>query len=211
MLFYNVSVQGGSPYGIKMIDNPTKTMQGIFFTRDKLSEFMKLQEAEYPGVYVLYNSLDDKNVYIGQSSSSVASRLTQHNAKKDFWNTAIVFVEKGDFRTFNGIHAKIIESNLLQRAKDCNMSVVDNKANSVAPRVSDADKYAAMQWTEEVINIIGLLGLPFFKNDVVKVVSAPVKNEGVASDNEVKEDEEVKSKIESVDITYNGQTKNVSF
>ena len=164
-LFYNISTVSDDPTGIKIMDNPTKTLKGILFPRERISEFDHMDESNQAGVYILYNTADKNEkpqIYIGQTGYNISNRLKDHNRKRDFWNYALVFVEKGDFLNMNSAHTKLIESSLITKATECGIAVMDNSTGSNAPRIQDSDKYAAQTWTEEVIVMTQLLGLYFF-------------------------------------------------
>ena len=164
-LFYNISAE--DPDGIKILDNPTKTLKALIFPRTCLLQFSRMKESKQAGVYILYNTTDmgsKPHIYIGQSSIDITSRLNSHNRSKEFWNHAMVFVEKGDFLNLNGTHAKMIEAALIEKARDFGVVVLDNDTGSNIPRTTDSDRYAAATWTDEIISITKLLGLPFFKD-----------------------------------------------
>lgn len=44
-LFYNISTVSDDPTGIKIMDNPTKTLKGILFPRERISEFDHMDES----------------------------------------------------------------------------------------------------------------------------------------------------------------------
>lgn len=167
-IFYNISTAGDDANGIKVIENPTKTLKALLFPRDRLFEFNQRAEAGQAGVYILYNSMDKNeqpHIYIGQTGVGITSRLLNHNRNMDFWNQALVFVEKGDFLNLNSTHAKIIESRLIRMAENCGAVVMENATGSNAPRVQESDLLAAKTWADEVVTITRLLGLAFFQNE----------------------------------------------
>lgn len=175
-IFYNISTDSDDANGIKIIENPTKTLKALLFPREKLHDFNQRPEAQQAGVYILYNSMDrneQPHIYIGQTGYSITSRLSNHNRTKDFWDQALVFVEKGDFLNLNSAHAKIIESRLISKAGECGAVVMENSDGSRAPRVQPSDQMAADTWAEEVVTITRLLGLAFF-HGVKAPVSQPV-------------------------------------
>jgi len=164
-IFYNISTDGDDANGIKIIENPTKTLKALLFPRERLHEFNQRPEAQQAGVYILYNSMDKNeqpHIYIGQTGYSITSRLSNHARTKDFWDQALVFVEKGDFLNLNAAHAKIMESRLISKAGECGAVVMENSDGSRAPRVQPSDQMAADTWAEEVVTITRLLGLAFF-------------------------------------------------
>lgn len=164
-LFYNISTLSDDPMGIKIMNNPTKTLEGILFPREKLAAFDHMSESKQAGVYILYHTADKNEkplIYIGQSSVNIANRLKSHDKKKDFWNYALVFVEKNSDINMNGAHTKLIESYLIEKASECEIANMDNSAGSNAPRIQESDKFSAQTWAEEVIAMTQLLGLYFF-------------------------------------------------
>lgn len=173
-LYYNIVSLTNDATGIKEIINPTKTLKALAFPRTFLSDFSKLPEAEQAGVYILYNTADKNelpHIYIGQSGFNIAHRLHSHNKTRDFWDYALVFVEKGDFLNLNGTHAKIMESTLINQAQECGVVVMDNVVGSNSPRIQESDRLASQTWAEEAIVITQLLGLSFFvKKEVVEEV-----------------------------------------
>ncbi len=187
-IFYNISVEGDDSNGIKVIENPTKTLKALLFPRECIHEFNLRPEAEQAGVYILYNSMDrneQPHIYIGQTGYGITSRLSNHNRTKDFWNQALVFVEKGDFLNLNGSHAKIIESRLISKAGECGAVVMENNTGSRAPRVQPSDQMAADTWAEEVVTITRLLGLAFFhgtKSQIPDASTAAISVQAVKSD-----------------------------
>ena len=177
-LYYNITCLTGDPAGIKVMENPTKTLKGVLFPRSCLAQFNTLPEASQAGAYILYNTADKNSqpqIYIGQTGYNITSRLSAHNRNRDFWNYALVFVEKGNFLNLNGAHAKIIESILIQKAKTCGVVVMDNATGSNLPRIQDSDLFAAQTWADEVIVMTKLLGLSFFVPFAQTETDAPAK------------------------------------
>lgn len=167
-IYYNIRCLSDDSSMIKEISNPTKTLKCLAFPRKCLKDFSHMGEATQAGVYLLYNTADKNeqpHIYIGQTGYNVMSRLNSHDRNKDFWDYALVFVEKGDFLNLTGTHAKIIESLILDKAKKCGVVVMDNSTGSNPPRTRDEDRFAAATWSEEIISITRLLGLAFFEEN----------------------------------------------
>lgn len=160
---YSYNISADNPNGIKIIENGTCTLEAFTFPRQLLSDFNKLSESSKPGIYILYNTADKNEVpyiYIGQSETSIYNRLLSHNRNKDFWNYAIVFISKGEY--LNGTHAKYIEAELIERATECKIFNLDNSTGSKKPPLSKSDKNNCIAWIEQIMAIVGLLGLSFF-------------------------------------------------
>ncbi len=161
--FYTIYTE--NPKGVKNMEQDGKALEAFAFPRDFLSEFGKFEEAKKPGVYILYNTADKNEtpiVYIGQSGSNegVYSRLYSHNKHKDFWNYAICFVTKDD--SFEMTHAKYIESKLISSAIECEIVDLDNATGSDTPPTNKHTKHLCDMWTKEIIDMVNMLGLPFF-------------------------------------------------
>ena len=123
-----------------------------------------------PGVYFLIN--DDtgslSKIYIGQTRNGI-SRLDDHNAKKDFWNKAILFLADSQHFTLNIISG--LEKYAIQKAIDANRYQVDNKA---VPKykISEYDEPLVEEIYEEIEFIMATLG--FRMNDSADQQNQPV-------------------------------------
>lgn len=63
--------------------------------RKDLGQIKSREEAQRTGVYILFG-LDDEGdltAYVGEGDNVVA-RLTQHDAKKDFWEDVVIITSK---------------------------------------------------------------------------------------------------------------------
>lgn len=58
------------------------------FDRKDLHIFRNLTIAKKPGIYILHN---ENRRYVGQSTRSIWERLSDHDAKKEWWTHAIAF------------------------------------------------------------------------------------------------------------------------
>ena len=131
-LFYSIHSIGDETEGIKEIINSANTLKALVIPRRYLDEFFKLPEANQPGIYILYSFFDGgKTIYIGQSGFSVADRLYRHNLNKKFWDTALVFVERGNLAGMTSSHTKAIESILCEKAINANVCKLDNIASQL--------------------------------------------------------------------------------
>lgn len=168
--YYTINCLDDTPAGIKIIENQTQSIKGVFFKREQLQKFQLMQEAHQTGVYLLYNmqsEYDKPKIYIGQTDD-IWDRLNRHNHERDFWNTAIAFVEKDNGMRMNSAHTKAIESLLIAKAKECGTAELDNETGSNMPRLQDSDKYITKEWAQQMVTIIRLLNLPFFDVDTTE-------------------------------------------
>lgn len=156
IIFHN-----GEPEGIRIYMRHLSTIKAFVIPRIYLNEAKKLTDVDNPGVYFLIN--DDtgslSKLYIGQTRNGI-SRLDDHNAKKDFWNKAILFLADSQHFTLNIISG--LEKYAIQKAIDANRYQVDNKA---VPKykISEYDEPLVEEIYEEIEFIMATLG--FRMND----------------------------------------------
>ena len=151
IIFHN-----GEPEGIRIYMRHLSTIKAFVIPRIFLNEAKKLTGVDNPGVYFLIN--DDtgslSTIYIGQTRNGI-SRLDDHNAKKDFWNKAILFLADSQHFTLNIISG--LEKYAIQKAIDANRYQVDNKA---VPKykISEYDEPLVEEIYEEIEFIMATLG-----------------------------------------------------
>ena len=153
----------GEPRGLRIIERSGWTGQGVAFPRAALPDARNRDELKRTGVYVLWDRDPAgavPEVYIGQSDN-VLSRLIEHEKNKDFWTDAIAFTSKDD--NFNSAHARFIESQLIQRAKDMSRAKLTNSNEPSPPHVSEADANDAQHFMDEVILCLPIIGLGAFE------------------------------------------------
>ena len=165
IIFHN-----GEPEGIRIYMRHLSTIKAFVIPRIYLNEAKKLTGVDNPGVYFLIN--DDtgslSKIYIGQTRNGI-SRLDDHNAKKDFWNKAILLLADSQHFTLNIISG--LEKYAIQKAIDANRYQVDNKA---VPKykISEYDEPLVEEIYEEIEFIMATLG--FRMNDSAAQQNQPV-------------------------------------
>lgn len=150
-IFYN-----GEPDGIRIYMRHLSTIKTYVVPRQCLSEAKGISGIDNPGVYFLINDETGKltQIYIGQTRNGI-SRLDDHNAKKDFWNKAILFLADGEHFTLNILSG--LEKYAIQKANDANRYDVENKA---VPKykISEYDLPIVEEIYEEIEFIMATLG-----------------------------------------------------
>lgn len=151
IIFHN-----GEPDGIRIYMRHLSTIKAFVVPRPYLNEAKTLTGIENPGVYFLINDETGTltQIYIGQTRNGIM-RLDDHNAKKDFWNKAILFLADGEHFTLNIISG--LEKYAIQKAIDANRYRVDNK---MIPKykISEYDLPLVEQIYEEIEFIMAALG-----------------------------------------------------
>ena len=151
IIFHN-----GEPDGIRTYLRQLSTIKAYVVPRPYLNEAKGLTDIGNPGVYFLINDEAGAltQIYIGQTRNGI-SRLDDHNAKKDFWNKAILFLADGQHFTLNILSG--LERYAIQKAIDANRYRVDNKT---VPKykISEYDMPLIEDIYEEIEFIMATLG-----------------------------------------------------
>ena len=146
----------GEPDGIRIYMRHLSPIKTYVVPRQYLSEAKGLTGIDFPGVYFLVNDEAGAltKLYIGQTRNGI-SRLDDHNAKKDFWNKAILFLADSDHFTLNILSG--LEKFAIQEALDANRYDVDNKT---VPKykISEYDMPIVEEIYEEIEFIMATLG-----------------------------------------------------
>lgn len=146
----------GEPDGIRTYMRHLSPIKTYVVPRQYLSEAKGLTGVDFPGVYFLINDEAGAltKLYIGQTRNGI-SRLDDHNAKKDFWNKAVLFLADSDHFTLNILSG--LEKYAIQKALDANRYDVDNKA---VPKykISEYDMPIVEEIYEEIEFIMATLG-----------------------------------------------------
>ena len=113
-----IYLPGGDPRGIRVAEITTHIVQVIEVPRSQIKAFLEMPELlenSPVAVYFLFGATEDgqDQVYIGQTGN-IRMRLNDHNAKKDFWQRALILVTTN--RNFTQTHALFLEWYCLQEA-----------------------------------------------------------------------------------------------
>ena len=161
-----IFIPSGSPDGVRLVSKSNWCGLGIEFPRVALAEAQKDERLAQTGVYVLIDPFDAgglPRIYVGEADD-VAQRLGQpDHAKRDFWTRAIVFVSKD--QALNKAHAKFIEADLFNRAKDIRKYVLDNKQTPGSGSLSKEDEEDALAFLDDVLLCLRALGYDGFERD----------------------------------------------
>ena len=150
--------------GLKTLEISNMTIKATVFPRPLLKDFLHREDANKPGVYMLYNNLIDETskpiLYIGEGDP-VSERLKDHGVNKDFWTEAFVFTSKDEYLTKTQI--KFLESRLIDLAKEANRTKLNNIQTSSEPTISEVDRAEVQQFLESIQLLIQALRLNFFE------------------------------------------------
>lgn len=140
--------------GARIIDmGSTKSCECFVLPREKVTEVAKKESRlQQYGFYILLGR--DKNMkpmaYIGQTND-FTNRVNDHKQKKDFWDTALVFVSKSD-EIFPS-EALYLEYLGWKAAKEAGNYIIENSKDINEPHLS-ADKQNEMELFFEDIQFL---------------------------------------------------------
>ncbi len=169
-----IFVPDGDPDGVRIINDRSRPGIAFVFPREEwvsLSAEVRLQRM---GVYVLVGYRDEDpelpSIYIGQARD-VHSRITDHMAGKDFWETGIAFVSVGN--DLHRGHTEWLEYELIRLAKDACQCHLENSTNPKEPPL-DQPAIALMKlYLKQLRQIFPLVQLHAFEKQKVIIVEPP--------------------------------------
>lgn len=153
----------GYPRSIRIAEITSRIAKVILIPRNKLEEAGSREELKNVGLYFLFGQSDQKAkdiVYIGEAEDCY-KRLKQHNARKEFWNMALVVVSKTN--TFTKAHVKYLEHYCYIKAKEINRYEVENDTIPTKPFITEPMQADLMDDFDTMKTLISTLGYPLFE------------------------------------------------
>ena len=124
--------------------------------RGLLSEAKKITNITQSGIYFLIND-NLSEIYVGQTQNGV-ERLTDHNTKKEFWSTAILFISDNHYFNLDLISG--LEVYAIKKIKETNLFTIHN---NILPkyRIKEYDMYNIKKIFSDIEFIMAASGFPF--------------------------------------------------
>lgn len=172
----------GSPDGLRIVEKSNWTGRGVVCPRPLFPAARTREEFSRTGVYVLLGPPGEgelPEVYIGEGDP-IRPRLEQHQAKKDFWTTAICFTSKD--ANLNKAHVQYLESRLLDLAREAKRCTLDNGNAPQLPSLSEADIADTETFLSEMLLCFPVLGVTVFEKPekpAKQVVPLFIKAKGI--------------------------------
>lgn len=139
-------------------------MTTVFIPRPLLSRAKQIVDLPMRGIYYLINDEDSaiSCLYVGHTKQGIV-RLDDHNAKKDFWNKAILFLSD-DIQSFSLDNVSALEKYAIEQATASKRYTVENKVN---PRyvIDQYQKPTVEQIYEEIAFVMGTFGYQIEDSD----------------------------------------------
>ncbi len=149
----------GTPSGYKYIHLTGWEGKCFIIPRTELKSFDIRPETQDPGVYFLFGDNDDstnQKLYIGESENFY-KRLMDHDAKKDFWNFAIIFT--GGIDKANIKHLEHLATSL---AKTVGRYSLVNVQEPPKNKLSEFKTVTTENYFNNMTYVLDVLGYPIF-------------------------------------------------
>ena len=128
----------GTPGGLTTAEIIGWTGHVVRGERVQLGDFLKREESNRNGVYILLGDDDTAptgtRAYIGRSEN-IAQRLRNHATNKEFWDRFVTITTKDD--TFTEGHWGYLEARLVAIAKDADRATLTNDNSPQGRRLSE--------------------------------------------------------------------------
>lgn len=170
-----IYVPSGDPDGVRILDRMNWTGRGYFVPRDRWAEVKSRPELDRPGVYVLIGyEIDDIGnetplAYIGETNS-IRGRIESHDLKKDFWETAFIFLSTND--GLNPAHIAWLEWWLIQHAAKVKRCNLQNIIKHNEPPLIESEKADTRAFLNEMMRLMPVMGLQIFDTPKAPAPSA---------------------------------------
>lgn len=150
-----------APSSLKVFQDRSSQIRGFFFTRDRLDDMAKVENAGNYAIYFLFGNDDDEHpiptIYVGQSKNG-AGRIIDHKYKKSFWSHCIMFVSDNNAFDTNAID--YMEYYFIQKVVSAGVYVVENKdERKKKPNVSIYDQPAYDQYITQIEFLLQIEGV----------------------------------------------------
>lgn len=141
--------------------------------RKDLGRIRNRGEAERTGVYILFgpNDAGGLTAYIGEGDS-VATRLVQHDAKKDFWEDVVIITSED--MNLTKAHARYLESELIRLATSIGrVTLLNGTAPTGGAALPEADQSDMQYFINQIRILMPVLGFDIFRGRSTQEISLP--------------------------------------
>ena len=156
----------GTPQGMRTAEVGNWTGLAVVCPRTDLVRLAMRPEVRKTGIYLLVGPSETAasgvSVYVGEGDE-VWTRLTTHDANKDFWTQVVLFVSKDDNLT--KAHVRWLEATLLREIKAAKRAEVANGNEPSGGKLPEADTADMETYLENVRLLLPTLGVNVLTTD----------------------------------------------
>lgn len=158
----------GSPTWIKTVELSNWIWKAIIIPRAKLKDAKNRAELLQPAIYFLFGIDDEtwkKTAYIWEAEN-VINRIWNHDSKKNFWDTVIVFISKDNNLTKADI--KYLEARAIEKAKIVWRYELDNTIEPIPNNLPEFQISTMNEFLDNIDLLISAIGNPIIKSVDIK-------------------------------------------
>lgn len=158
--------------GLRIAEVTSRNVQALCIPRKALYDTEERGDIHRVGLYFLIGELSgDKPlaVYVGEAENCF-ERLKQHDQKKGFWHTSVVWVSKTG--SFTKAHVKYLESLSIRELRKREVVSLENIAIPAKPFVPEPMEVDLLDHFETGCLLMEALGFPVFQNQPPKAKPA---------------------------------------
>lgn len=156
----------------------------VYSSRLDLSDLFEINDVMKPGIYILYN---DSHVYVGQSATSIKSRLQKHDKTKSWWTDVLFFADL--YNSFSKASADYMEELLIKVFDQNSKYIIDNKTMGNTSFINDGDLKLSNHNLKLFYNLSQLTHCSIMPSDF----DVKRNNKDVSSSNIIRSDVRIKS------------------
>jgi hypothetical protein len=161
-LSVRIHLLDGTADGLRVFERLHSTLRAITCSKARFLQAKARPEFQKPGVYVLVGPPESNGlprIYVGEADPALP-RLEQHLAKKQFWDSLVLFTSKDD--GLHKAHIQYLEARLTALARDARRCQLDNGNHPQPPSLSEADVVEAEGFLSELLLLCPFVGRPYF-------------------------------------------------
>jgi hypothetical protein len=162
----------GTPGGLTTAEIIGWTGHVVRGERVQLGDFLKREESNRNGVYILLGDDDTAptgiRAYIGRSEN-IAQRLRSHASNKEFWDRFVTITTKDD--TFTEGHWGYLEARLVTIAKEADRATLTNDNSPQGRKLSEAQSSDMEAFILQLQIILPVLGV-----NVIRSARTPLQD-----------------------------------
>lgn len=154
----------GRPDGMLTAEVFNWTGHVLVTPRTRLKEALARRESSFTGVYLLLGERDGIPLaYIGESED-VATRMKNHEAKVDWWTTAVLVTSAAN--NLHKGHVKFLESRLVEEAKKVGVMPLANGNTPPRPGLSESARANMEAFLDYLFMVLPAVRIDMFVQNV---------------------------------------------
>jgi len=132
--------------------------------RTRLPEALKRKESSFTGVYILLGELDEEPLaYIGEGES-IAARIKNHDAKKDWWTRVVLITSAAN--NLHKAHVQYLESRLVKEGISAANTKLENGTSPSLPSLSEAGQANMETFISHLLMVLPAIRVDIFASNV---------------------------------------------